>query len=143
MLTDKEMFSAGRLKDTMMLIFVDEHDKVDRLFKAAHGSEMVFARPYVIHQWLSILAVVHPHYNNFVVPSLYQIQRDIDEANLRIQEAARITDNPDMVDFERELGSDTTDQLGDFAQHKDGMVSADDDNWCQLMKMQESADDDS
>lgn len=115
------MFDKGQLQKMLVLAFVNEKGCVHRLFKASNGSHMVFARPHVIYQWLVILVKVHPHYSAFNILSFCQIQRDIEEANQAIHKDATVRENPELCEFDNNLGSHTTDQLGEHADAMDGI----------------------
>jgi hypothetical protein len=60
---------------------VDEQKKFDRLYKKPYRNISIFARPWVIHQWLVVLIAVHPHYRFIVVPKYHALQKAIDETN--------------------------------------------------------------
>jgi hypothetical protein len=81
-LSSDAMFDGKRPQHTpLRLYLVDEQKKFDRLYKKPYRNISIFARPWVIHQWLVVLIAVHPHYRFIVVPKYHALQKAIDETN--------------------------------------------------------------
>jgi hypothetical protein len=55
MLNAKEMLSVSGLKDMLKLYFIDPNGNIDKLFHNAMQRNDIFARPWVICQWLTVL----------------------------------------------------------------------------------------
>jgi hypothetical protein len=76
------IFDGERLQHTPLRPdLVDKPRNFDRLYKKQYGNIAIFARPWVIHQWLAGLIAVHPHYQSITVPQYPNLCHVINEAN--------------------------------------------------------------
>jgi hypothetical protein len=70
-LSSDAMFDGERLKHTLEVYLVDERKHFDGPYMKLNGKNSIFARPWVIHQWLVALIAVHPHYKSFTIKDEY------------------------------------------------------------------------
>ena len=111
-LSSDAMFDGERLKHTLKLYLVDEKKNFDRLYKKLYGTVSIFARPWVIHQWLVVLIAVHPHYSFFVAPNYPALKRTIDDTNKYILDNCVCVSDETVLDHDRRAGSDVAAQMG-------------------------------
>ena len=111
-LSSDAMFDGERLKHTLKLYLVDERKNFDRLFKKLFGTVSIFARAWVIHQWLVVFIAVHPHYQFVVAPKYAALQRTIEETNKYILDNCVCVTDESVLDHDRRAGSDVAAQMG-------------------------------
>jgi hypothetical protein len=76
------MFDGERLQHTHLRpALVDKPRNFDRLYKKQYGNISIFARPWVIHQWLAVLIAVHPYYQSITAPQYPDLCHVTNEAN--------------------------------------------------------------
>ena len=100
------MLDVKQLKDMMKIYFLDPHGNIDRLFQAAMQRTDIFARPWVICQWLEVLSRQHQHYGDIIVPDFGYIRARIEEANEAIQKEATHVTSEAAFALESQIGSD-------------------------------------
>ena len=106
LLSTKEMFDVSKLKDMLKLYFLDPYGNIDKLFHAAMQRTDIFARPWVICQWLEILHREHSHYGDIVVPDIDYVKLHVEAANKAIQDGASHVTGEAEFAAETQIGSD-------------------------------------
>jgi DNA polymerase III delta prime subunit len=81
LLSSQEMFDPERLCNTISIVLVDSKGQSDHHFRKLYGSNIVFARPWVIFQWLVVLQAINPRYHDLKIPEYSAIQWSINQAN--------------------------------------------------------------
>ena len=100
------MLNVSKLKDMLKLYFVDPNGNIDHLFHSAMKRHNIFARPWVICQWLQVLHREHSHYGDLEVPDSDYIRKKIDAANKEIQQTATHVTSESAFVVETQIGSD-------------------------------------
>ena len=106
LLGSEEMFNVSALKNLMRLYFLDPNGQIDTIFQKAMMRRDIFARPWVICQWINVLQRMHSDYGDLVVPNNDTIMHCINSANNRIAaEATKITSEAAFA-VDTAIGSD-------------------------------------
>ena len=106
LLSAEQMLDVTKISDMLKLYFLDPYGNIDRLFQAAMQRTDIFARPWVICQWLEVLYREHRHYGDMSPPNVDYIKAQVQAANKKIQdEAVRITSEA-AFELESKIGSD-------------------------------------
>jgi hypothetical protein len=106
MLTGEEMFDKDGLVLLLRIFFLDDKGGLDRLARIAFAHTNLLARPWVVCQWIAVLAVIHLGYKDSSFPSSSVIASNIRAANEEIKLRAVCIEDHGAVESDAAIGSD-------------------------------------
>jgi hypothetical protein len=85
---------------------LDQEGENDWLLKETIGDKFLFARPYVLYQWIKVLKVVNQTYSDVVIPSIPELKRLLKESKEYILKNAVWSHSDHELRFEEGIGAD-------------------------------------
>jgi hypothetical protein len=106
MLSGEEMFNEEGLVCLLRIFLLDDKGGLDRLARVAFSRSDLFARPWVVCQWIYVLVRVHVEYIGSVFPCMQVMAQRIRSSNERIRKQAVQIDTHSAVEADARVGSD-------------------------------------
>ena len=107
-LSDTELLSSERFKETIKILLLDNKRQPDVLMKKMLSSAELLARPWVLYHWFCVLRHVHGQFSFVRIPEYNELVSLVEEANNSIVERLEFVSDKNSLSRESEIGSDTT-----------------------------------
>lgn len=102
----KTFIDVEKLRETMLVVFLGPDAKIDSMRVKAKEDTSLFARPYVLHQWFSVLKAVHPEFRELELPSYEMVERLVNNSIRELIEDADAVTDEAMIRLQEKIGSD-------------------------------------